>query len=238
MVLFPISVSAQQADVLFAQANKAYTDGNYQQAADLYEQILQKKLASGEVYFNLGNAYYKLNQIGKAILYYEKAKIYLAGDEALEQNLKIARLKIVDKIEPVPVLFLVDWWNALINVFTFTTLAWTCFGFFVLTFFWLAIYLLVNRNLFRRLTWITASVFLILLVLFIGKIYQFETSRYGIIFADKIPVVGEPTLTGQELFILHQGTKVEINRNLDGWYEISLADGKTGWVKADGLEII
>lgn len=238
MVLFPISVSAQQADVLFAQANKAYTDGNYQQAADLYEQILQKKLASGEVYFNLGNAYYKLNQIGKAILYYEKAKIYLAGDEALEQNLKIVRLKIVDKIEPVPVLFLVDWWNALINVFTFTTLAWTCFGFFVLTFFWLAIYLLVNRNLFRRLTWITASVFLILLVLFIGKIYQFETSRYGIIFADKIPVVGEPTLTGQELFILHQGTKVEINRNLDGWYEISLADGKTGWVKADGLEII
>jgi tetratricopeptide (TPR) repeat protein len=238
MVLFPISVSAQQADVLFAQANKAYTDGNYQQAADLYEQILQKKLASGEVYFNLGNAYYKLNQIGKAILYYEKAKIYLAGDEALEQNLKIVRLKIVDKIEPVPVLFLVDWWNALINVFTFTTLAWTCFGFFVLTFFWLAIFLLVNRNLFRRLTWITASVFLILLVLFIGKIYQFETSRYGIIFADKIPVVGEPTLTGQELFILHQGTKVEINRNLDGWYEISLADGKTGWVKADGLEII
>ncbi len=237
-MLFPVSVLADQATTLFAMANKAYADGKYQQAVDLYEQILQKKLASGEVYFNLGNAYYKLNQIGKAILYYEKAEVYLAGDEALEQNLKIARLKIVDKIEPIPVLFLVNWWNTAINFFTMTFFAWLCFGVFVLTLILLAIYLLVNRRIFIRLTWITTAVFLILLVMFIGKIYQFESSKYGIIFADKISVVGEPTLTGQELFILHQGTKVKINRSLDGWYEISLADGKTGWIKADGLEII
>jgi tetratricopeptide (TPR) repeat protein len=238
IMLYPCPVSAEQASTLFALANKAYADGKYQQAVELYEQILQKKLASGDVYFNLGNAYYKLNQIGRAILYYEKAEVYLSGDEALEQNLKIARLKIVDKIEPLPVLFLTEWWNAAINTFAFTTLAWLCFGFFSLTLIWLAIYLLANRWIFVRLTWITTAVFLILLVMFIGKIYQFESSQYGIIFADKISVVGEPTLTGQELFILHEGTKVKINRSLDGWYEISLADGKTGWIKADGLEII
>jgi tetratricopeptide (TPR) repeat protein len=238
IALHPGSVSAEQAGTLFALGNKAYADGKYQQAVEFYEQILQKRQASGEVYFNLGNAYYKLNQIGKAILYYEKAEVYLSGDEALEQNLKIARLKIVDKIEPLPVLFLTEWWTTAINAFAFTTIAWLCFGFFGLTLIWLAIYLLVNRRMFIRLTWITAAVFLILLVLFIGKIYQFESSQYGIIFTDKISVVGEPTLTGQELFILHEGTKVKINRSLDGWYEISLADGKTGWIKADGLEII
>jgi tetratricopeptide (TPR) repeat protein len=238
MVLFSLSVSADQASNLFLQANKAYAEGKYQQAVDLNLQILQQRQVSGEVYFNLGNAYYKLNQIGRAILYYEKARIYLAGDDALEQNLKIARLKIIDKIEPIPELFLIDWWKAAIDVFTPTALAWICFALFTAAFFWLAFYFLFNRRIFFRLTWITGLIFFILLVLFIGKIYQFETSRYGIIFADKISVVGEPTLTGQELFILHQGTKVKINRNLDGWYEISLADGKTGWIKADGLEII
>jgi tetratricopeptide (TPR) repeat protein len=238
VLITTFSAVADQANALFEMANKAYADGKYQQAVELYEQILQKKLASGDVYFNLGNAYYKLNQIGRAILYYEKAEVYLSGDEALEQNLKIARLKIVDKIEPLPVLFLTEWWNAAINTFAFTTLAWLCFGLFSLTLIWLAIYLLANRWIFGRLTWITAAVFLILLIMFIGKIYQFESSQYGIIFADKIAVVGEPTLTGQELFILHEGTKVKINRSLDGWYEISLADGKTGWIKADGLEII
>ena len=238
IILCPVSASAEQAGTLFALANKAYADGKYQQAVELYEQILQKRLASGEVYFNLGNAYYKLNQIGKAILYYEKAEVYLSGDEALEQNLKIARLKIVDKIEPLPILFLTEWWNTAINAFAFTTIAWLSFGFFGLTLFWLAIYLLVNRRIFVRLAWIAAAVFIIMLVMFIGKIYQFESSQYGIIFADKISVVGEPTLTGQELFILHEGTKVKINRSLDGWYEISLADGKTGWIKADALEII
>jgi tetratricopeptide (TPR) repeat protein len=238
VAVLTVSAAADQAETLFALANKAYAEGKYQQAVEFYEQILQKKLASGEVYFNLGNAYYKLNQTGKAILYYEKAEVYLSGDEALEQNLKIARLKIVDKIEPLPVLFLMEWWNAAINFFAYSTIAWLCFAFFTLTLIWLAIYLLVNRRIFIRLTWITAAVFVVLLVMFIGKIYQFESSQYGIIFADKISVVGEPTLTGQELFILHEGTKVKINRSLDGWYEISLADGKTGWIKADGLGII
>jgi tetratricopeptide (TPR) repeat protein len=238
VVIFPAAASADQASTLFLRGNKAYADGNYQQAVDLYQQILQKNQASGEVFFNLGNAYYKLNQIGRAILYYEKAKIYLAGDDALEQNLKIARLKIVDKIEPIPELFLVDWWKTAINIFRPTVLAWISFTLFSLALLWLAFYFLLNRRIFIRLTWITGLIFIVLLILFIGKIYQFETSRYGIIFADKISVVGEPTLTGQELFILHQGTKVKINRNLDGWYEISLADGKTGWIKADGLEII
>jgi len=236
--IFSTRAFADQINTLFLQANKAYTDGKYQEAVNLYQQILQKGAVSGEVSFNLGNAYYKLNQVGRAILYYEKAKLYLANDEALEQNLKIARLKIVDKIEPVPKLFLVEWWNAAINIFTLNFFAWLCLGLFGLTLFWLALYLFLTRPLFIRLTWVTSVVFIIFLGLFIGKIYQFETTQYGIIFADKISVVGEPTLTGQELFILHQGTRVKINRSLEGWYEISLEDGKTGWIKADGLESI
>jgi tetratricopeptide (TPR) repeat protein len=238
IILFPVSGSADQSNTLFLMANKAYSEGKYQESIDLYQQILGSGKASGEVYFNLGNAYYKLNQIGRAILYYEKAQLYLAGDEALDQNLKLARLKIIDKIEPIPKLFLVEWWNVALNVFSMSVFAWVCFGLFTLVLFWVALYLLSSRRILIRLAWITGIIFLVMALIFIGKIYQFETSHYGIILADKISVTGEPSLSGQELFILHQGTKVRINRSLDGWYEISLEDGKTGWIKMDGLETI
>ena len=77
-----------------------------------------------------------------------------------------------------------------------------------------------------------------MLILFIGRIYQYESSQYGIILAAKVSVVSEPSLSGTEVFIIHEGTKVKINRLLQEWMEISLADGKTGWIKSNALEVI
>ena len=102
----------------FQNGNRDYAEGKYQQAIEEYSQIINFGYESGELYFNLGNAYYKLDEIGKAILCYEKAKLYMENDESLIQNLEIARLKVIDKIEPVPELFLNIWWRKIVHLFS------------------------------------------------------------------------------------------------------------------------
>jgi tetratricopeptide (TPR) repeat protein len=235
LLIFTDLVSSQAVDTYFKQGNKAYSEGNYQNAVDDYLKVIAGGVESGEVFFNLGNAYYKLNQIGRSILYYEKARQFLEGDKALEQNLKLARLRIVDKIEPIPKLFLEEWWIWGIHIFSIPAVAWICFILFLVAMFSLAFYFIFSKRMLKRLTWITSILFVIALSFYLSRIYQFESSDYGIILVSKVSVVSEPSLTGDEVFIIHEGTKVKINREIDGWLEISLADGKTGWLKSNSL---
>jgi tetratricopeptide (TPR) repeat protein len=234
----PIYLVAQSADYNFEKANLAYADGKYPEAVELYEQIIQDGFESGEVYFNLGNSYYKLNEIGKSILYFEKATIYLPRDESLNQNLSIARLKVVDKIDSIPKLFLEIWWNRATQIFSINMFCWLTLILFILTLSIISIYIIFAINIFKRLIWVFSILFFLILILTVGKIYQFETLEFGVILDNKISVVSEPSISGTEVFILHEGTKVQINRSLAGWFEISLADGKTGWLKATSLGMI
>lgn len=232
------SVFAQSAAQLhFERANELYQAGKYQDAIDIYQKILTDGKVSGEVYFNLGNAYYKTGDIGHAILYYERAKIFLEDDEALDQNLRIARLKTVDEIEPIPQLFLLAWWREIQHLISLNALAWVTYGIFVLLILTI-IATILWRGRWRRISWIVLWIFLPVAVIFVSRVYEFETSKFGIILDSKISVMSEPNLSGQELFILHEGTKVRINRSVDSWDEISLPDGKTGWMKKQSLEVI
>jgi hypothetical protein len=232
------SVFAQTSDQLhFERANEFYQAGKYQDAIGMYQKILSDGKVSGEVYFNLGNAYYKTGDIGHAILYYERAKIFLEDDEALDQNLRIARLKTVDEIEPIPQLFLLVWWREIQHLISLDTLAWITYALFVLLILAVIASILWRRR-WRRIAWIIFWVFLPVTIIFISRVYEFETSQFGIILDSKISVMSEPSLSGQELFILHEGTKVRINRSVESWDEISLPDGKTGWMKKQSLEVI
>ena len=192
---------------------------------------------SGEVYFNLGNACYKTGDIGHAILYYEKAKIFLEDDDALDQNLRLARLRTVDDIEAVPTLFLVTWWNTVTHLLPMETWAWISYGIYLLVMILLVLNILRSGR-WRRQVWISTWLFIPVAVIFLSRVYQFETSSFGIILDNKVDVISEPNLSGQEMFILHEGTKVRINRTVDDWQEITIPDGKTGWVKQKNLEII
>jgi tetratricopeptide (TPR) repeat protein len=233
-----ISVRAQEPETLFDEANRAYSEGEYQRAIDLYQVILNRDLMSGEVYFNLGNAYFKQNQIGRSILYYEKARRFLEGDPALEYNLRLVRLRIVDEIEEIPMLFLESWWLELIQIFPINTILWLCLGLFAVLILLLILRLILNTRGFRNLIWIFFGLFLLVIIIAAGNIYEFETSQFGIILDEKVSVISEPGLGGKEVFILHEGTKVKVNRQLDDWLEITIPDGKTGWLKLSGLEII
>ena len=241
IILSIISVSplhAQDPVARFNEANKAYADGDYQYAIALYSEILEQGIESGEVYFNLGNAYYKMNDVGRTILNYEKARKYIDGDPALEQNLQLTQLRIVDKIEPIPELFIVEWWSALIHVFSLDTLLWFSITIFSILILLIIINLIYTRQFIRRLIWPTTAVFLLLFVITFSLIYEFETTQFGVILEEKVSVISEPDIGGTEVFILHEGTKVKINRMLNDWLEITIPDGKTGWLKETSLEVI
>jgi len=130
ILLFIQVIQASEWDVYLTEGNKAYSDGNYENAVMHYSKILENDFESGELYFNLGNAYYKLNEIGNSIYYYEKALKFIEGDEALEQNLKIARLKIIDKIDPVPKLFIWVWIDSVIHLLSIEYWGWISWAFF------------------------------------------------------------------------------------------------------------
>jgi tetratricopeptide (TPR) repeat protein len=229
---------ADEWDLYFKNANLAYTEGKYQEAINFYRQIIDHGFESGELYFNLANSYYKMDEIGKAILYYEKTTQYLEGDEALNQNLDIARLKVIDKIEPIPELFLNIWWNKIIHLFSLKIFAWLCLGLFIISLLIIILYIIFNKYFLRRVIWILSFLFIIVLILFISRIFEYETEKNAVILADKVSVVGEPTITATEVFILHEGTKVKVNRIIGEWAEISIADGKTGWLQLNTLGII
>jgi tetratricopeptide (TPR) repeat protein len=232
---------ADLASDMFAEANQFYQEGSFGQAIEKYEEILNAGYESGELYYNLANAFYKEGNIGKARLNYERALLWLEGDEAVTQNLELLKLRLVDQIEEPPRLFISVWWDALLNIFNTSTL-----GIVVLIIFWIV---LVNAAIFMyfrkrgRIKWKSAfvtslMVWLFLLTIWVNKIYLFETEKYGVILAPTITVHAEPAENTTELFVLHEGTRVRVERSSNGWLEIRLADGKTGWLQSSVLEII
>jgi tetratricopeptide (TPR) repeat protein len=232
------SLFSQNPESLFEEANQAYASGDYQNAIVLYQQILQQGIESGEVFFNLGNAYYKQNMIGLAILNYEKSRKYLEGDAALEQNLQLARLKIVDEIDEIPKLFIDIWWYEISHLVSMNALLWLTLFLFTLFIITLIMQLFLKRRTMRKFVWISFSVFIFILILTIGQIYEFETSSFGVILEQKVSVVSAPDEDGTEVFILHEGTKVQVNREMGEWMEITIPDGKTGWMKSSHLGLI
>lgn len=234
-------VLADQAHDLFESANQNYLDGDYTAAIEGYESILSSGLESGELYYNLANAYYKTNKIGNARLNYERALIWLEKDEALLQNLNLLKLRLVDQIEEPPRLILSVWWESLLHILD--TSGWAIV---VLVLFWVllisaALYLYYQkRGRIKFKTFFTTFlvIWLISLTVWINKIYLFESEKHGVILLSTVTVYAEPSAKTTELFVIHEGTKVQVNRSSNEWLEIKLIDGKTGWLKSDALEII
>jgi len=237
-----VDVTGQTKD-LFQQGNQKYMDGNYQEAIDLYVEIIEAGFESGPLYFNLGNAYYKIGSIEKAILYYEKAKKIMPNDEDLLTNLQMANQFIADEITPIPELFYKKYWNAFINLLGTET--WSIL--FALCYLTLGIIIsgwIAARSSYsmRRLLnrFIIVFTFLTFLagITTLSSSYEKNRRDFGIIMEEKIEVLGEPSESGEELFSLHRGTKIQIKRSSDEWIEIRIADGNVGWIKREWIELI
>ena len=236
--LFPLSTYA----VTKAEADSAYAHGQYQQAIAQYEALL-KQGASADLYYNLGNAYYRTENIPEAVLNYERALLLSPGDRDIRFNLQIARSKTFDKIVPESEMFFVTWYRSLVSTMSVDGWARTALVALALTIILLLVYLFSERIWLRKAGFFGGVA---LLVLFVGaNIFAWQQkkdllNRKGaIIFAPAVTVKSTPAANGTDLFILHEGTKVVItDGSMKEWKEIRLADGKEGWIESKHIRVI
>jgi len=223
-------------------ANKAYTEGQYYYAIELYDSILKDGYASAALYYNMGNAYFKTNQLPYAILYYEKAKKLSPADNNINYNLKLANTLITDKIDEIPLLFYQRWWQGLYNSFSADTWAKIAIACMFLVFVCLAIYLISNILIIKKTSFFIFALFLIVTIfsLIFAKKQNNLTfnDKAGIVFSPRITAKSSPDENSIDLFVIHEGTKVFINDKLGEWYEIKLANGSVGWIKKSTIKPI
>lgn len=219
----------------FNEASNLYTAGKYREALALYSALDSLGYQSGELYYNLGNTYYKIGQIGKAILYYEKAKRFIDGDDDLQTNLELALERTKDKIPELPKFFLEALLEKVLNVFSLGVL-----GFFVLLWLYGAatLFILQLRNLSgvnslvgQIFKYTFLVLFMLSLVLFVLKSSQLANSRHAVVLNSVVNLKSEPREQSTTISVIHEGLKVEIARKESGWLEVKLPDGTKGWIE-------
>ena len=226
-----------------AQADSAYINNDYASAIYLYENILANQGESADIYYNLGNSYYKMDNIAKAIVNYEKALVLNPGDGDIRFNLELARSKTVDKITPLSEIFFITWTKDLANVLTSDAWAKLAVISFLIFIICLSVYLFNRRIGIRKVTFFSAIFFIFLSVVAnCASNYQKDRileQKQAIIMQPSITVKSTPDMSGTDLFVLHEGCKVEVKDNsMREWKEIRLEDGNVGWVPANSIEII
>ncbi len=236
------SASKQMSNVTKAEGDSAYMRNDFAAAIEIYEALLQNAEAP-EVYYNLGNSYYKSGDIARAILNYERALLLAPGNADIRANLEVARAKTIDKVTPVPEIFFVAWTKSLINCLSVD--AWAKYGiaFFLLLLVSAALFFFSKQTRWKKVGFICGLVCLVFTVLcnvFAAEQKSALTQRNkAIIVAPSITVRSTPSESGTSLFVLHEGCKVEIKDNtMREWKEITLEDGKVGWVPASDIEVI
>ncbi len=223
------------ADDRMKQANDLYGQSKFEEATQMYETLVQEGLESHELYFNLGNAYYRTEKYAKAVLNYERALLVRPNDEATLANLEIAHQYVGDKVEAVPEFFLNIWFRSFYRSLTPSTWAVLSMIFFIGAITGLSLYFFSQIIRLRKMGFYVAcfALFFTVASLFLGVQHNTYVSKhkYAIIYTSSLTVVSAPNDQGSELFVVHEGTKVKITKHLGEWSEIKLADGRVGWVK-------
>jgi tetratricopeptide (TPR) repeat protein len=227
---------------IYHQANIAYQKLDYEKSIQKYEELIKNKHVSPEVYFNLGNAYFKAGNFAKAILNYERTKKLDPEDEDANFNLKIASLKVVDKIESVPEIFYKRWINSVSTLLPSDTFTFIFILMIWLLFISAALYV-TGRSVTIRKVSFYAIIFFLCFSAASGVIAarshaKMNLDKQGIIMTSSVYVKSSPDEKGNDLFILHEGTKVEVMDELNNWRKIRIANGSIGWMKIEEMEII
>ena len=238
MLLLPLGAQA----VTKADADSAYVRGEYQQAIKDYEALLQQG-ASADLYYNLGNAYYRTENITRAVLNYERALLLSPGDKDIRFNLQMARSKTIDKITPEQEMFFVTWYRSLVNLTSVDGWANVALISLALAIVLALLYLFSERIWLRKVGFFGAIILVVFFLL--GNVFAYQQKdllvnrRGAIVVASAVTVKSTPAKQGTDLFILHEGTKVTItDGSMKDWKGIRLADGKEGWIETRQIELI
>ncbi len=240
ILVFCTTIGFGQNETLFEDANKAYADGNYEEAITSYEKILNKGEASVSLYYNLANAHYKLNHIAPSIYYYEKALQLAPNDSDVKNNIQFARNMAMDDIQSVERTGISKTIDNLIATFSFDTWAMFAIGFMLIFVILFLFYYYGRSTLVKRIFFIGSMLSILLCIA--SVIFAFSqqniqlNNNYAIVFAEEAGVRSEPNLRGEPSFLLHEGTKAKLLENYQEWYKIEIADGKQGWTLKENLK--
>lgn len=231
-----------QNEALFKSANDAYNEGDYVKAADRYLEILEKGEHSAELYFNLGNAYYKLNQIAPSIYYYEKALLLKPSDSEIKNNLAYSQNMTLDAIEILPETGLSNLYKRFTGFLSFDQWAKTAVIFMILFVLLYIAFYFFKYSTRKRIAFIGSLLALLLSVVSIVFAFieyeDFKLDNPAIVFSQESQVKTEPNNRSQQAFVLHEGTKVNVLEELGEWKKIQLADGKTGWIATESIKLL
>ena len=229
-------------EALWEQAAAAYNNANYDQAIEAYMAILSQGLHSAKLYYNLANAHFKKNELGKAILYYNRALRLKPGDEDIRHNLEYAESSTKDSIEEIPEFFLTTWVRAI--RLTLSGNAWTTRSLVMLALaLGMALLFLLSQRLSLRQTGFymmsAAAVLFIITTLFAISDRKTNVGHTeAIVMSSSVSIKSSPDRAATELFVLHEGTKLTIGDTIEGWAEVRIADGRKGWIETSRIEKI
>jgi tetratricopeptide (TPR) repeat protein len=233
-------LTSAQNTILFEEGNALYNNGNYAAAIEKYLKIVDNGVHSAALYYNLGNAYYKSNQIAPSIYYYEKALQLDPNDADVQNNLLFAQNMTIDAMETLPQTGIAKLFENTINRLSYNH--WATLSVIFMMFFatgFLVYYFSVYQNK-KRLFFIMSLSFLLITVLSVVFAYhQYNVKKKehpAIIFAKETSIKGEPNYRGEEVFLLHEGAKVNVEDTLGEWKKIAIPDGKIGWMLSEDLK--
>jgi tetratricopeptide (TPR) repeat protein len=237
-----IAVSQDTNKDKFYQGVTYFTAGSYKEALQIWTDIYNTGYRSANLDYNIGNAYYKLNNIPLAILFYERAYLLKPADENINYNLQIARTLIVDRFQEIPELFFIKWYN-FVSLFLSTN-SWAKISItsFILFLLLLSLYIYSSRYRHKLIGFWLGVFFIVLSLISLAFTIRNKSlvydSRKAIISSPMVNGKSSPDKSGNDIFVLHEGTKVTVEDEVGEWSEIRLSDGNKGWVPLNSIIII
>jgi tetratricopeptide (TPR) repeat protein len=224
----------------FETGNDLYKAGKYEQAIDAYGSVLKTNQHSSELYFNLGNCYYKLNKVAPAIYSYEKALVLSPNDRVVENNLRFAQKRTIDEVKVVPKVGFAKLLRDFTAIYHYNTWAWIAVGLaisFLLAFLG---YYFSETTVVKRVSFFVMFA-LVVFIFIVVAAAVFEKSHYdnekpAIVFAEIAEVRSEPQKGSPVIFVLHEGTKVYVEEKVDSWKKVQLTDGTEGWIENSAIK--
>ena len=238
IILIALTSKIWAQNEAFELANHAYEKENYEQAAIQYQQLIDEGFNNADLYFNLGNTYYKTNQVALSILNFEKALKLDPSNKKFEHNLSLAYLQTKDQLEPLPQLFFVKWWHSFLSQNTDSQWSKKSITFIWIAFIFLVIYLFLKKKWLKYL----AGILLFLNVFYFFMAYQknkFDNNNeMAIVMQNDIELKETPNKNATTITNLPEGLKLQIMDQVDEWSQVKLEDGTSAWVKTISLERI
>jgi len=241
-IALTLTTRAADPQTDFASAKEAYMKQEYASAIKLYEGMIKSGNVSPEVYYNLGNCYYKTGNVAQTILNYERAKKLAPDDEDINFNLKIASLKVVDKMDPVPDIFYKRWVHDIAMLCSTNTWSQIFIASAWLLFIFLTIFVVSRTVGMKKISFVIACFFLATT----SVSYFISRKSYTLTFVDQQAVVVSPSVyvknspdeKGSDQFIIHEGTKMDVLDEFGDWKKVRIANGSVGWLKQNSIELI